>query len=297
MAVYNIQGNSLNVIYDADGSALNTAYDISENVVYTSAPPVVDYDNYTLSESFSLSVGNCQGIAVHNNVLFQFRASGTSVQNLVSLFNLTDKSTIISNMTINSEHGDSASFSNEYYANGDEFPLLYVTADTTPAKLYVNRVTRSEATLVKTLVFPSSAGYWGAGAFDFENNICYILAYKIQSYTSATNNATVVSKWDLSNLTDNGDGTYTPAFISQYERAFIYCMQGLEYHDGLIWVASGYGGQQSYVYAISPTDGTLLHTIDLNTTTEVEGCVFVSDTKMLVGLQGGQYRYYTFATT
>lgn len=295
--IYNIQGNIICSAYDVDGDSISTAYDVAGELIWDSGSSVVDYDNYTLSDSFNISISSTQGLAVHDNVLFQFRASGTSVRNLVSLFDLTDKSTIISNMTINSEHGDSASFSNEYYANGDEFPLIYVTADTTPAKLYVDRVSRTEATLVKTLVFPSSAGYWGAGAFDFENNICYILAYKIQSYTSATNNATVVSKWDLSNLTDNGDGTYTPAFISQFECDFIYCMQGLEYHDGMIWVTSGNGGQQSYVYAISPTDGSLLHTIDLNTTTEVEGCAFLSDTQVLVGFQRGSYRIYTFATT
>lgn len=295
MSVYNINGTVTSGIYDVDGDSLSTAYDVNGNVVLSGD---VDYDNYTISSLLNISVANCQGIAIHNNVLFQFRASGTTVTDTVCLFNFTTGADIYRNMTIKADHGDSATFSNEYYAVGDEFPLLYVTADTTPAKIYVNRVTRSSASLIRTLVFPSSAGYYGAGAFDWDNNICYLLSYKTNSYTSDQGgaNTTVISKWNLSNLTDNGDGTYTPAFIEQYERPFIYVMQGLEYHDGIIWVTSGYGGAESYIYALDPADGTLLYTIDTGTTTEIEGLAFISDTEAVIGFQGGVYKKITFGS-
>lgn len=296
MSVYDVDGNILSTIYAIDGAAITRAYDINGEIVFGGE---VDYDAYVKESTFNLSVLNCQGIELYNDVLFQFRASGSSVVDTVCLFDYATKSDINRNMGIKSDHGDSASFSKEFYAVGDEFPLLYVTADTTPAKIYVDRVTRSGATLIKTLVFPQSAGYYGAGAFDFDNDICYLLSYKQNSYASDNDgaNTTVVTVWDLSNLTDNGDGTHTPAYIRQFERPFIYVMQGLAYKDGMIWVASGYGGRQSYIYAISATDGELMHTIDLNTTTEVEGMTFISDTKMLVGFQGGRYEIYTFGTS
>lgn len=294
MSIYEINGNPLSIAYEKDGSTLNTAYDIDGDVIFSGG---VDYDNYTIESLFTISVNNCQGIAINNGVLFQFRGGG-GVSDTLCLFNASTGADITRNMTIESDHGDSATFSTSKYDESDEFPLIYVTADTTPAKIYIDRVSRSSASLIKTLVFPSSAGYYGAGAFDFENNICYILAYAESNYLTDDGgaNTTVISKWDLTNLTDNGDSTYTPAFISQYDRAFIYCMQGLEYHDGMIWVASGYSGNsQSYVYAINPSNGQLLHTIDLNTTTEVEGVAFISDTEMVVGLQGGVYKKVTFA--
>lgn len=300
--IYDGQGEQLDYPFSGSGAELSVAYDKDGNTIYNGDTPAVDYDNYTLDSSFSLSVTNCQGIAVHNSVLFQFRANGSSVSNLVSLFNLADKSAIKSNMTIDSGHGDSATFSDEYQAAGDEFPLLYVTADTTPAIIYVDKVTRNEATLVRTLKFPATAGYWGAGAFDFENDICYILAYKIENYTSASGgNATVISKWNLASLTDNGDGTYTPAFVDQYEADFIYTMQGLAYHDGMIWVSSGGNGTAQRIYALDPADGSVLHTIILSDTTEIEGIQFIWDEAghayyLLVAQQGGKYKKYIFGT-
>lgn len=301
MSIYNLVGDTLSAVYNTGGEIINTAYDKNGNIVYSDQLPSVDYDDYTLQDLYHINVGNCQGIAVYNNVLFQFRASGTSVVDTVCLFNFANGSDITRNMSIESDHGDSATFSKEFYAPRDEFPLLYVTADTTPAKIYVNRVTRSSATLVKTLIFPQSAGYLGAGAFDFDNDICYLLAYKQNNYQTdgGGSNTTVVSKWDLSNLTDNGDGTYTPAFISQYERPFIYVMQGLAYHDGYIWISSGYGGSTSYIYAMNPSTGVVDHTVTLDNR-EVEGLDFVFDSSsrtyyMVIGQQEGYYKKCVFS--
>ena len=112
-------------------------------------------------------------------------------------------------------------------------------------------------------------------------------------------NKTLVSKWDMSTLTDNGDGTFTPQYISSYQIPFIYVMQGIRFYQGLIWIPSGYGGSQCYLYAINPANGTYVYTYDLNTTIEVEGTAFISATQMLVGFQGIRFDLYTFgeATT
>lgn len=303
MSIYGLNGQALQTAYNKNGTIINTAYDKSGNVVFNGEPTPVDYDNYTMTALYTNGTRNCQGIAVHDGVLVQFRGGG-GVSNIVCLFNFSTGGAIKSDMAITSDHGDSATFSREYYESGDEFPLIYVTADTTPAKIYINRITRNDATLVKTLIFPSSAGYYGAGAFDWDNNICYLLAYKKNNYQTddSGTNTTVVSKWDLSNLTDNGDGTYTPTFIDQYERDFIYVMQGLTYHDGLIWITSGYGSTASHIYAMNPTSGVIEHTITMDDTTEIEGAQFMYDTVtqtyyMVVGQQGGKYKKITFATS
>lgn len=299
MSVYNVNGTEIMSVYGGDGAELNYAFNKNGDTVHSKGSGAVDYDSYTMASLHNEStwLGNCQGIAIHNGVLFQFRTG----PDVVTLFDFSDWSVINASMSIDSDHGDSATFSTEFYNVNDEFPLIYVTADTTPAIIYVNRVTRSTATLIKTLKFSQSAGYYGAGAFDWENNICYLLAYKENNYQTdgGGTNTTVVSKWDLTNLTDNGDGTYTPAFVSQYERAFIYVMQGLTFHDGMIWISSGYGGSTSYVYAMEPSTGEILHTITMDTT-EVEGIQFVYDSVaqsyyLVTGQQGGKYKKYTFA--
>lgn len=299
MAIYDVNGTSLLTVYNISGTSLQTAYDVDGNVIFTSGSPVIDYSNYSISNYCSVSLSPTQGFDIYNGIIFQFMATGTSVSNRMATINAQTSTIINNNISASSDHGDSASFSNEKYDQSDDYPLIYVTSDTNPALVYINRVTQTTSTLIKTLAFPlNKTGYYAAACVDFENDICYMVGYSEQNYKTddGGNNKTVVSKWDLSNLTDNGDSTYTPAFISSYERAFIYTMQGQQFHDGMLWISSGNTNVRGYVYALDPADGTLLYTVDTNTTTEIEGIAFISDTEMIFGLQGGTYKKVTFAT-
>ena len=297
MSIYSKNGSAIHSAYGVDGTSINKAYDIDGAVVFQGSQ--VDYDSFTVNKSYlSTGIANTQGFAYKDGYIFQFRASGTSIQNTVVVINAATGQTV-NTFSISSEHGDSASFSNEYYAQGDAFPLLYVTADSNPAKVYVDRVTTSSAELIKTLSFAlDKTGYYAAHAYDTENEILYMLGYSEQNYLTDDGgaNKVIVSKWNMAQQTQNQDGSYTPLFVSSYERAFIYCMQGQQLYDGMIWIASGYSAG-SNIYAMSPSDGTILHTINLETTTEVEGIDFKSDTEMIVGFQGGNYWLYTFART
>lgn len=294
MAVYKIDGQSAQNLYKVNSDQLSTAYSKSGDVVF-GGQPVIDYDDYTMESLYTLSAlsSHTQGFDIYGGVICAFRAD-----NLMYLFNYSDGTTIKSGIVTKSEHGDSASFSNDFYDASDEFPLIYVTSDKTPAEIYVNRITRSDSTLIRTLVFPvDKAGYYAAAVLDNDINILYLLGYSEQSYTSDNGgtNKTVVSKWNLQNLTDNGDGTYTPEFIYAYNRPFIYVMQGLTYHDGMIWIASGYGSPSpSHVYAMNPITGVILHDITLPNTVEIEGVSFVGD-GLIVLQWGGVFTKYTFS--
>lgn len=295
MSIYNIDGTPLNIPYSKTGLQLEKAYNIDGEIVFSES---VNYDAYSFETLFTPSVPNMQGFDIFDDYIFQFRAS-SSLSNIMCTIDMDSGSILQNNITAKSDHGDSASFSDEYYDENDPFPLLYVTSDTTPCKVYVNRVTTTSSELIKTLLFPlAKAGYYAAHAYDVGNEIMYIVGYSENNYQSDNDgsNKTLVSVWDMNDLTDNGDGTFTPEFIRSFTRTFIYVMQGQQFHDGMIWIASGYGNKQSYIYAISPVDGRLLHTVDLNTTTEVEGMSFISPNEMVVGFQGGTYKKYTFAT-
>ena len=303
MSVYNVNGNELALLYGKNGTIINAAYDKSGNVVYNGQPLPLDYTSYTITDLYTCVANGINGFDTHGNVIAQLIANDK-----LYLFNLENGSTIASSISITSSHGDSATFSNDYYSNSDEFPLLYCTADTTPAVIYINRITRSTTTLIKTLKFPQSAGYYGAGAFDFENEICYVVAYKENNYLSDNggSNKTVVTAWDLSSLTDNGDGTYVPSYISSFECPFIYVMQGLQFFDGYIWISSGYNnGSSQYVYALNPTTHTIDYTITLDDNLEIEGLAWVYDvtenkywmiTVQQHGSAGNNYSRIEFAT-
>ena len=300
MAVYNKSGNPLASVFAKNGEELQRAYNKEGQTIHTKGPVQVDYDSYTISNYCTVSLSPTQGFDIYGGVIFQFMANSSSVNNRMATINALAQSIINNNITASAEHGDSASFSSEYYAVGDDYPFLYVTADTNPAKVFCNRVTLSTSSLVKSFVFPlEKTGYYAALCLDDENSLMYMVGYSEQNYQTddGGNNKTVISKWDMTNLTDNGDGTYTPAFISAIERPFIYVMQGQQYHDSMLWIASGGTNVRGYIYALNPATGALLHTVDTNTTTEVEGLAFISDTEMVFGLQGGTYKKVTFATS
>lgn len=291
MAIYNKDNHIINAAYDVSANEIDSAYDAQGSKVFRKS---IDYSDYSVGDYLTVSLSPTQGFDIYNEVIFQFIGSST-VSDKMATINATTKQIINSNISASSGHGDSASFSNDL--DGD-FPLLYVTADTNPAKVYVNRVTENTSQLIKTYTFPlDKTGYYAALCLDDENDLMYMVGYSEQNYQTddGGNNKTVVSVWDMSNLTDNGDGTYTPTFVSRFERPFIYTMQGQQYHDGMLWISSGGTNVHGYIYALDPSDGTLLYTIDTNTTTEVEGIAFLPDGNMVFGLQGGTYKKVTFA--
>lgn len=295
MAIYDMSGDVLLSAFDNSGNSVVLAYDVNANEVLNNSN--IDYDSYTVQSYCSSLASTMQGFDIFSGVIFQCSANNT-----MATINVSAQSLINSGFAISSDHGDSVSFSSEYYDPTDTYPLLYITADTNPAKVYVNRVTTGTATLIKILLFPlATTGYYAAHAYDEENQVMYMLGYSENNYLNDNggSNKTVVSSWDMTDLTENQDGSFTPGYIDSIEIPFIFCMQGQQFHDGMIWVSSGYyTAEESYVYAIDPGDGTILHTIDLNTTNEVEGLAFISNTEMVVGIAGGVgYKKYTFTTT
>lgn len=289
MYIYDINGNPINVAFDWQGEEIRDAYTQEGDHIPLATP--LDYTEYTITDLFTYVENNFNGFDVYNGIIAQLMNS-----NKLYLFDLAEQTVIATALAITSAHGDSASFSREKYAETDEFPLLYVTSDANPALVYVNRITRSETTKIRTLNFPlDKTGYYAAHAYDESNRIMYMVGYSEQNYTTddGGNNKTLVSKWNMSALTNNSDGTLTPAFVSSYERDFIFVMQGLQFFDGYIWISSGYAnGQAQYIYAMRPSDGVIDYTITLDDTIEVEGLAWVYDSAsnkywMLVGQQNG----------
>ena len=303
MAIYNVSGDEINTTYKQDGIMATDVYDVNGNLISGIVPLPLDYSSYTTTDLFTYVANGFNGLDVHDEVIAQIMANDK-----LYLFGI-DGTTIAEAMEITANHGDSASFTKKYYKSTDEFPLFIVTSDTNPAKVYLNRITRNSTMLIMTYSFPlDKAGYYAAAAYDEKNHTMYMVGYLQQNYQTddGGNNKTVVSKWDMSQLTKNGDGTYTPVFITRYFRDFIFVMQGQQFFDGYIWIASGHnnGGAQ-YIYAMNPSDGVIEHTITLDDRIEIEGLAWVYDSTdnkywMLIGQQNGSaginYSRIDFAT-
>ena len=291
--LYNISGTAVSVAYDVENTEIMTVYDINGLPI-----PIANYNNPTYTPLFTVTVNNTQGFDIHNGVMFQFRAGG-SVSDVFTSIDMATGSIIASDVTAVSGHGDSATFSTEYYAENDEYPLLYVSADTTPY-IYVDRVTASSSTLVQTIYLPYTvAGYHACATFNWHRNIMYTVGTVEDNYLTDDDgkNPCIVCEWDLSSMTGNGDGSYTPTLIRTYQRPFIYVMQGQQYFGGYIWICSGYSTGSQYIYAMNPNTGTIEYTLTMPITTEIEGLSWQMKNgtpSIIVGFQGGVYYEISF---
>lgn len=207
---------------------------------------------YEVNDLFNttLLTSSSQGFDIYGGYLVQLYNGG-----LLNILNMSTGVEVSSISGIGFEHGDTLQFSNTFYDAGDAFPLAYVTSDTTPGKLYVVRInTLYTASIVKTYQFPQEDGYYAGYAVDFDNNIAYSLAYKANSFRSATDNATIISVYNLDNVTDLGQDVYSPELIERYEKPFIYCMQGMKMLNGVIYIVSSYDSseQNTRVYVYDP---------------------------------------------
>lgn len=294
MGIYSVSGTSLSACYDLEANDLNHAYDLDGDVIFTKAPPTTDYASYTATSYRNITVSYTQGMEIYDDVLFQFRGPN----NLVSVFNFATGATITAEMSIESGHSNAVAFSKTFYAQSDDFPIIYC-GDWNNSVVHVLRISTDSSSKLYDITF-SGAGYHPNPAIDFDNGIMYTVGYYLNDTTASAGNYCIVCKWDLTNMTDNGDGTFTPTLLDTYTRDYIYVMQDLKYNDGLIWICSGYGSSTQYVYGMNPETGVFTHTITMPIKTEIEGLVWMldSDTGLYyayVGFQGGKYYKVVFA--
>lgn len=189
-----------------------------------------------------------QGFAVYGGVIFQLFSD-----NKIELIDMASK-TSIGVLDITSGHGDTIDFSDEFYDAADEFPLAYITADTTPSKVYVNRITRTGCTLVRTYTFPlDKTGYYAGHCLDTLNDRIYQIGYLLNSYNLNPNgeNKMVVSAWDLSVVTDEGENVFTPTFIRSFTVPFIVTSQGQTMFDNkIVIMSSDFANPDTNIYFI-----------------------------------------------
>lgn len=296
MSIYSIMGDALDKAYSYDGDALNNAYDINGNEVYNSSQAIPDYTNYSYVQQWaSKGIGNTQGFDIYDDKVFWVSKSGNgSIPANCYVFNLNDGSQALDDayITVNSGHGNNLCF---------DFPKLYATSAYTP-HVYINTMTDDfVATLEKTLFINDGCKDCDACIDENDNTILWTLGHNAND-----NNSNplpyILSKWDLSDLTDNGDGTYTPKNISTITvtRPPCYYFQGCKFHDSMLWFASGYSATHAYVYGVNVNTGEIVYTIDCETNEEIEGIAFYPDENtasgyaMYVGFYGMMLRKYTF---
>lgn len=242
-----------------------------------------------------------QGLAIYNNIIVcAFSRFGGEDLNKVRLYDMMTGD-IISTLDCTIGHGDTLSFSDDFYDSSDEFPLLYATADTNPAQVYVNRITRNSATLIRTLTFPlENTGYYAGHVIDIDNNILYMIGYTNQNYLSDNGgNDMIFSLWNLSNLEAVADNVYTPELVSSFTLPFMKCLQGQKYLNGNLFLlssTSNTSANDTRIYVVNTKTKTVISLFNKFPSNilsgECEDFDFVLDGRnyyMVIHLQNGAF--------
>ena len=293
--IYDIGGSAISYSCGITGQRLLIAYDIHGNVVFNREQP--DYTDYSYVQKWeSKGISSTQGFAIYDDKVFWVSKSGnSSVPANCYVWNLSDGTRAFNTayVTVQSGHGNNLSF---------DFPYLYAGTGYNPPVAYVNSVSNDlkTFTLIKTLIFDADGSVSMDGCIDeTDSNIFWTVGHAGDPSTDF-----IISKWDISNLTADGD-FYAPELLQSVTTPIqeTYYRQGCAFHDGILWYASGYSGSSTgaYVYGVDPDTGNILYTIDCETTAEPEGVAWYSDNEsvggyaLYVGFQGMTLRKYTFA--
>ena len=261
------------------------------------------FDITTLAPIPTITGKAVQGFAIYGDVLFQLYNTNT-----LRLLDTSNYS-VIAELEITSDHGNTIDFSDEFYDVNDEFPLAYITSDSisNPTKVYVVRITRTGTTLIRTYYFGDASikGYWAGHCLDVETNTLYLVGYTEDHYyldEHGTNNM-IVSAWNLDNATVNQDSTLTPQFIKSFTVPFIRTCQGRRFFNNKIFVLSSHNGALSLptntnIVVIDPFREKVVSNFDNFPTaiknSEAEGIEFVLNNKQdgydMVLSDGNYYR-------
>lgn len=308
MAIYKVDGNRLSRAYNVNETLLSSAYNKAGDLVYSSGI-VPDYANYSYTQQWvSKSISYAQGFDIYDDIAFWVSKSGNASEtNAMYIFNLSDGSPVLSPSYVSSYggHGNNVTFSKQKYDVGDNYPMMLISTAYPNSYSYLVRITNNYvASIIRRYTIPEIDQIIN-GSYD----ICYgetdDIAYVVSVFGSNSDQSLgthiCIARFDMTDLTENGDGSFTPAYIDSARCDWHYWKQGVKYHDGLIWLASGYPSYNADIYGINPETGETKYHINCETTTEIEGAVWYPDTEavggyaLYVGFQGMMMRKYVFA--
>ena len=207
-----------------------------------------------------------------------------------------DTPAVIADISVVTNHGSGMQFSDKFYADGDEFPLLYV-GGWTDNIINVIRITHDGDTwgaeIVKRLYIPIEDGYYMTPSIS--GDTLYCIGYTLDSIAYPTVNKMVLASYDLVKTVDNGDGTSTPTKITRTVIPYLGVMQGRKYMNGNIYIAfASSNGADAKILCIDAINGTVKTTLNIAEylTAELEGlCYRVKGSRIIWYLTTYYYVY------
>lgn len=274
--IYDVQGNSLLSAYDVQGTEVNTLYDIDGNEI-----ELGNIYAYSKTTQMYRTLSGNQGFGIYGGYIFQYRNSPYDIK-IINIETGSTTYTIPSGLTV---HGNDISFSTEKYSSADDFPILYIGNH----GLRLDKANLT-ATEVETLEYASlrqeGESSWVTYGDSFTEDKLYTIGYKSGNYHSGD---IFFEIWDISQKVDNENGTWSPSRrISTASHAFVPCIQGAQFHDGLMWAACGISGYGN-IYGFDPTTGEIVVTVPCTESGELEGLAWARENEKWFCIYGNRW--------
>lgn len=193
-----------------------------------------------------------------------------------------------------SNHHNSAQFSDYFYDSNDEFPLLFVarcgnTIATEPGAYdtcFVYRITRDGTTFSATIIKEISCDittYGNSWSVDINKRTISMVGYKNANWQTSENNPIYIFSWEtpsLSEILSNSEIELKESdCIGTTEIPYVL-LQACTSYAGDLYIALGSGNKQ-YIYKVNVDIPYIMSKVPLTDTSEVEG-VTVYDGSMFV---------------
>ncbi len=280
-------------VNDATGVKITKGYGVTR---YTYEGSSLNTNN-ELSYEYQFKGTGGQDGAIYGDYLFRFGPKGEGV--VYSIDNKAQVGTItLDKKDVINPHSNAVHFGSEFYAAGDEFPLLYSTlCDNAEDSTTVYRVVRNGNTFTTTLVQVITAEGTNDAVVDAENNMYY-------AYLGPDVGRTGYRKYALPKL---ADGTYNSTYgvkhvvltendvLAEVDfKEDIYIIQGSTIYDGKMYLTSGFTLDQVYltVYDLE-TDQWFckINLEEIGLSEESEFIAFKDDVMYLMPVYGNIYTF------
>lgn len=176
-----------------------------------------------------------------------------------------------------STHGNTLCFADKLHEGNTQYPYLYVSSHYNQNAFFVLDIVKSNgtftATLVQTIAFNQvSTDIIGLGysdfAIDWQNNIFYMLRYKLQTTNQAiAGNVQVITAWPLPTVSVGTKLFNNSELLDKFEVPdLIFARQQSLYYRGNIYFPAGSGGVngRQKLYVLNVAEKSIVTTIDLS---------------------------------
>lgn len=255
-----------------------------------------DFKGDEISDLASYNLYKNQSMAIYNGYVFLFNEGGGGI-----VLDYSTKAILgsFASQPTSYQHQNSAQFTNIYYNDTDEFPLLLISrcgnaggADVSGYdECLIYRVTRSDSSFTFTLVnsievdFETHGISWGV---DNNTNLLYAVAYTVDGYWTTTNNPISIFAWEMPSKSDILSGsaiTLSNDYAIEMQSDFVI-FQGMMVKGGKVYMGLALANSVKYVFVYEPSKGKITAKIPLISQLEPEGMA-IYDGKMFITQKNG----------